>query len=110
MEGQTIKPCPFCKSMPESMQRPWHVSCDECMLVGPNRHTEADAIRAWNQIALAFEVARACVLWNGAEGAGDELIERGMTLSAASDAVDGIMVDASAAGVKAMEEWRYTDG
>lgn len=108
--SDVIKPCPFCKSDSDTMDSPFtRVYCTNrtCLLVGPVRNTEADAIRAWNQMALAFEIARAAVLQEAAESAAwdDE-----NTTQAQHDKCLMVEQDAKNSLPALLEQWRLTDG
>jgi Lar family restriction alleviation protein len=50
---EKLEPCPFCKEKEEIYQDRyrddhWNVHCMICGASGPNKQTEAEAIKAWN--------------------------------------------------------------
>lgn len=108
MMQQEIKPCPFCNSNAGMYQYDSHVQCfnQKCMLLGPTRDTHADGIRAWNQMALAFEIARADAIM---ECSGEVHIYNELSL-ANETAAHNAACDAHTRYRRAMDEWRQTDG
>ena len=74
----TVMPCPHC-GMRETFQdwdgwrsaaRAVRTSCLACRTAGPLMGTEADAVHAWNRLALATSIAEAAWLEREAEHAG----------------------------------------
>ena len=54
-EKLKLADCPFCGEPPfapiydDHPINKWLVICDECETEGPHKHTEAEAITAWNR-------------------------------------------------------------
>lgn len=63
----------------------WHVYCEVCGLRAPTRYSLDDAIRAWNRLALAVQIADAAWLEREAEYAGYTSAAKGELVSCASD-------------------------
>jgi len=119
VDQEAIKTCPVCK---DASGAPFvyyynQVTCPTCQMQGPRGDNAAAGIRAWNQMALAFEIARAWSLLISVDEARYQIDYSGQEektlLSIAEDADNILYGDATVcsehlAGLLA--EWRHTDG
>lgn len=115
-DEQKIEACPVCKSPGELLQIPGrYVSCTniDCVLVGPSRCVAADAIRAWNKMALSFEIARAVSLVDALkpESRDEAAYYAGFAFTDAHEtSMRHNYADAKSVLAALLEKWRQADG
>lgn len=108
--SEQIKACPYCRSdlvrVLYQAQNWVSVYCANKNCASVARENESDAILAWNQMALAFEIARADAIM---ECSGEVHIYDELSF-ANETAAHNAACDAHTRYRRAMDEWRHTNG